>query len=460
MSTNHTGYRVEDPTTGEVLEQLDSATDQQVSGALAAADRAYREWARRPMSERAEIIHRVADLFDERKDELAGIIAREMGKSLTEGVEEAEFAAEIFRYYATNGEDFAADQTLDTADGNTAVIRRLPLGPLLGVMPWNFPYYQIARFAGPNLMLGNTILLKHAEICPTSARAVEKLLADAGVPDGVYTNLFATHDQVADIIADPRIQGVSLTGSERAGSVIGAQAGKHLKKSVLELGGSDPYVILDTEDVAAAAELAWNTRMYNVGQACNSNKRLIIMDDVYEEFVDKLVELARAMTPGTPQEAGGAVYSALSSRAAAENLHEQVRHAVSEGAQLLVGGELGDAAYFSPAVLVGITPEMESHHVEFFGPVAVVYRAGAEEEALEIANDTPFGLGGAVFSRDEDRARAFAARLEVGMANVNTPAGEGADIPFGGVKRSGYGRELGPLGMDEFVNKQMYYVEK
>ncbi|GAB2506671.1 Succinate-semialdehyde dehydrogenase [NADP(+)] 1 [Corynebacterium atrinae] len=460
MSTKETGYRVESPATGEVLERFPTATDAEVAAAVESAHSAYRDWSALDISERASAVHRAADLFESRKQELAEIISREMGKPISEGIEEAEFSAAILRYYADNGAQFTADQAISTADGATAMIKRRPIGALLGIMPWNFPYYQIARFAGPNLMLGNTIVLKHAEICPTSAQAVDDIFRDAGVPVGGYVNVFASHDQIATIIADPRIQGVSLTGSERAGSIIASLAGKHLKKAVLELGGSDPYVVLDTDDVTAAAQLAWSTRMYNTGQACNSNKRLIVMDDIYDDFVAELVRLAEAMEPGSPDTAGPSVYMPLSSRSAAEGLNAQVQKAVEEGATLRAGGVLGDAAFFSPAVITDITPDMESHHVEFFGPVAVVYRVSSDDEALAVANDSPFGLGGAVFSRDQLRAEKIARELEVGMANVNTPAGEGAELPFGGVKRSGYGRELGPLGMDEFVNKQLYYVQK
>ena len=340
------------------------------------------------------------------------------------------------------------------------MVQKLPIGPLLGIMPWNYPFYQIARFAAPNLMLGNTIVLKHAESVPKCALAVEQIMKDAGLPEGAYVNVFATHDQIEQIIGDPRIAGVSLTGSERAGAVVAAIAGKNLKKCVLELGGSDPYVILDTDDAAAAADLAWETRISNTGQACNSNKRMIVMDDVYDGFVNRLTDLAKDLRPGDPAEGAEGTFAPLSSRAAAERLAEQVEDAVSKGATLHAGGVLGEgpAAYYSPAVLTGITEEMRAYREELFGPVAVVYSVSSDDEALALANDSDYGLGGAVFSKDTERARKLAERLEVGMSNVNTPAGEGAEVPFGGVKRSGFGRELGPLGMDEFVNKRMFYV--
>lgn len=453
-------YQITNPATGEVEKTFDTATDAEVQAALESAHAAYAAWKDVPIHERAKVVHRVAELFAQRKDELGAIATREMGKPLSEAVDEAEFSGEIFDYFANEGPTLAADQPIKTFSGGKAVVQKLPIGPLLGIMPWNYPFYQIARFAAPNLMLGNTIILKHAESVPGSALAVEQIMKDAGVPEGAYVNVFASHDQIETIIADPRIAGVSLTGSERAGAVVASIAGKNLKKCVLELGGSDPYVILDTDDVAAAADTAWETRIGNTGQACNSNKRMIVMDDVYDDFVARLTEHAMDLRPGDPAAEEDGTFAPLSSRAAAEKLAEQVKDAVDKGATLHAGGVLGDgpAAYYSPAVLTGITPEMRAYREELFGPVAVVYKVSGDDEALALANDTDYGLGGAVFSTDPERAKKVAQRLEVGMSNVNTPAGEGAEVPFGGVKRSGFGRELGPLGMDEFVNKRMFYV--
>lgn len=455
------GYRVENPATGEITETFDFATDQEVQEILDRAESGYREWSAKTIEERGEIVQKVAGLFAERAEDLATIITEEMGKPHGEGVEEAQFSSEIFGYFVKNGPKLAADQPIESFSGGKAFVQKLPIGALLGVMPWNFPYYQIARFAAPNLMLGNTIILKHAEICPRSAQAVQQIMDDAGIPAGVYTNVFATHDQIADIIADPRVQGVSLTGSERAGAIIGAQAGKNLKKAVLELGGSDPYIVLDSDDVAGAARTAWETRIYNTGQVCNANKRLIVMDDIYDEFVAELQKLAADMKPGETIDVDAKTFTPMSSRKAAEDLDAQVRHAESQGAQVLTGGGLTDekSAYYTPAVLTGVTSDMDAYRQELFGPVATVYKVSSDEEALALANDSQYGLGGSVFSQDTARAEKVAQGLEVGMANVNTPAGEGAEIPFGGVKRSGFGRELGPLGMDEFVNKRMYYVQ-
>ncbi|NYJ03171.1 succinate-semialdehyde dehydrogenase/glutarate-semialdehyde dehydrogenase [Nocardioides thalensis] len=448
-------YQVTNPATGAVLETFPFATDAEVESALARAAAAYETWRATPIDERVSVVKRVAALFSERSAELGELITTEMGKSPADAAGEAGFCAEIFGYYADQGPGLLADQPLPGHPGGR--IEHLPIGPLLGVMPWNYPYYQVARFAAPNLVAGNTIILKHAENCPTSARAIAQLMADAGVPDGVYVNLFATHEQVATMIADPRVRGVSLTGSERAGTAVAEAAGRHLKKVVLELGGSDPYIVLDTDDVDATAETAWQTRIANMGQACNSNKRMIVMDEVYDDFVAGLVERASAMTPRT--DADG--YSPMVSRKAAEGLLAQVRDAVDKGATLHVGGELGDHAWFSPAVLTGVTPEMRAWHEELFGPVAVVYKVSTDDEAVELANAVDFGLGGAVWSTDEERATRVAQRLDVGMANVNLPAADGfADVPFGGTKRSGFGRELGPLGIGEFVNQRVFYVQR
>ena len=453
-------YQVTNPATGEVTQTFDFATDAEIEAALSAATEAFTQWRQRPVAERAAVVKRVAGLFTERAADLAALITAEMGKRPAAAVGEAEFCDEIFAYYADNGPSLISDKPVPGHDN--ARIEYRPVGPVLGVMPWNYPYYQVARFAAPNLIVGNTVILKHAENCPTSALAIAQLMKDAGVPDGVYTNVFATHGQVATMIADPRLRGVSLTGSERAGAVVAETAGRNLKKVVLELGGSDPYIILDAPDVEDAAKTAWVTRMENVGQACNSNKRMIVMDSLYDDFVAALVKRASETTPRQPGDDSPRSYSPMVSRKAAENLLAQVQDAVSKGATLHVGGTLGDGngAYFAPAVLTGVTPEMRAYTEELFGPVAVVYKVSSDEEAVQLANVVDFGLGGAVFSADERRASRVAERLEVGMANVNTPAGEGADLPFGGTKRSGFGRELGPLGIDEFVNKRLFYVEK
>jgi succinate-semialdehyde dehydrogenase/glutarate-semialdehyde dehydrogenase len=454
------GYQVVNPATGDLGQSFDFATDAEVQSALAASDAAYRSWRDRPIAERASIVARVAELFKENSARLGAIATEEMGKPLEEAVGEADFCGDIFDYFATEGPGLTTDQEIKTFASGKAYVQKLPIGPLLGIMPWNYPFYQIARFAAPNLVLGNTIILKHAESVPKSALAVQEIMDEAGIPKGVYINIFASYGQIEDMIGDRRIVGVSLTGSERAGAVVASIAGRNLKKCVLELGGSDAYVVLDTDDVKASADLAWDTRIGNTGQACNSNKRIIVTNDFFDGFVGRLVERAKDLKAGDPAAGAEGTYAPMSSRKAAETLNEQVQDAVAKGATLHAGGVLGDgpAAYYSPAVLTGITPEMRAYREELFGPVAVVYSVASDEEALTLANDSDYGLGGAVFSTDTKRAEKVAQRLESGMSNVNSPANEGQEVPFGGVKRSGFGRELGPLGMDEFVNKRLYYV--
>ncbi len=455
-------YRLQNPATGVVVEEFPAATDAQIEEQLAAAEAAYRDWRLVSVQDRAAKIRRVAEIFDERKDELARTISLEMGKSYAESLDEVAFARDIIDYYGVYGPGLITEAEIPSTIPGKAVIQQLPIGVLLGVMPWNFPYYQVARFAAPNLLLGNTIVLKHADICARSNLLMQEIFEQAGVPAGGYQAVFPSHQQVADMIADPRVQGVSLTGSERAGAIIGAQAGAHLKKCVLELGGIDPMVVLDSDDVAAIAADAWNFRTYNGGQVCNSNKRLIVMADIYDEFVAELVKLAEGLKPGDPLHLGENEYVPLSSRAAAETVDAQVRAAVAEGARVLAGGVLGEApgAYYSPTVLVDVPRDSASYREEIFGPVATVYKVHSDAEALELANDCALGLGGSVFSTDEARAARVASQLEVGMAHVNIIAAEAAELPFGGVKRSGFGREMGPLGIGEFANQRLYFTAK
>lgn len=451
-------YRVQNPKTNEVVETFETISDADLKRALTTADEAFSTWSETSLEERAAVLRKVASLFDAQRDELAAIIAEEMGKSVREGNAEIDDVVDIFTYYADHGAELLADEPLET-EGGSAVMRKVPLGVIVGVMPWNYPYYQVARFAAPTLMAGNTVLLKHAEICARSSQKIQEILEEAGAPAGVFTNVYASHDQITTLIEDPRVQGVSLTGSERAGRAVAATAGKNLKKALLELGGTDPYIILDTDDVAAAAKTAWKKRMSNVGQACTSNKRIIVMEDIYDDFVAEMVRIAESFDQGDPMNPQKGEYYPMSSRDAAETLDEQVKKAVEEGATLHTGGELAEgSAYYSPAVITGIPVGSESYYEEFFGPVAEIYSVADEEEAIKLANDSQYGLGGAVFSTDEERAKRVANQVITGMIHVNIPQARGAELPFGGVKNSGFGRELGPLGIDEFVNRQRFFV--
>ena len=456
-------YRTENPATGQLVKEVPFASDAEINGALERAANAASEWRATPVEERAAIVQRVSELFTAKRDELARIIATEMGKPLGESYGEVDFSADIFRYFAEEGPGQLVDQVLSETDTARSVVQRRPLGTILGVMPWNYPYYQVARFAAPNLVAGNTVLLKHAEICAESASAIAAIMRGAGVPEGVYENLFATHEQISTVIADDRVAGVSLTGSERAGAIIAQQAGQALKKVVLELGGSDPFVVLSHDDIPALARDAAAIRFENTGQACNSNKRMIVMADVYDEFVAEMVKLTGELQPIDPLEnTEGGGFSPLSSEAAANGLLSQLEDATANGARLLVGGERldRDGFWVSPAVLVDVTPAARAYREELFGPVAMIFRVESEAEALALANDTPYGLGASVYSTDAAQAERFGEQLEAGMVGVNSQAPEVSEMPFGGVKRSGYGRELGPLGIDEFVNKRLFHVVK
>ncbi|MFE0852346.1 NAD-dependent succinate-semialdehyde dehydrogenase [Streptomyces mutabilis] len=438
-------YAVTDPSTGTTTQTYPTATDAEVATAVDAANAAA-AWGRRTsVAERAALVHRLGDLHAEHRAELAASIVREMGKPLDEAEGEIDFCVDIYHYYADHAEEFLADEELPVTSGpGRAVVRRSPVGALLGIMPWNFPAYQVARFAAPNLALGNTIVLKHAPQCPATAALLERLVAEAGFPAGAYVNVYATNEQIAEVIADPRIQGVSLTGSERAGAAVAEIAGRHLKKVVLELGGSDPFLVLSTDDLDAVVDAAVAARLDNTGQACNAAKRFIVTSDLYDAFVEKFTAALLARQSGAP----------LSSVAAADTLERQVAAAVAEGATLHTEGERS-GAHFPAGVLTGLTTEHATARQELFGPVAMVFRADDEEDALRIANDTPYGLGSYVFTTDPAQADRVAAGIDAGMVFINGVGAEGAELPFGGIKRSGFGRELGRPGIEEFVNKKL-----
>ena len=449
-------YASTDPTTGAIVAKFETLSDQQVMASLSAADSAYRTWRTTGVAERAAILQRVADLHRERETELAELMTLEMGKPIAQARGEVKLSASIFEYYATKGQDLLADEELDIAGSGRALVRTAPIGALVGVMPWNFPYYQVARFVAPNLLLGNTILLKHASNCPQQALAVEAMLRDAGSPEGVYRNIFASSDQIADLIADPRIQGVSLTGSERAGSIIGQLAGKYMKKAVLELGGSDPFIVLAGADLGDAVAAAVPGRFGNAGQACTSSKRMIVDASVWDDFLDGFVSAAQSWTMGDPTDPATRL-GPMSSVGGRDEIAEQVADAVSKGATVHLGGSVpdGDGAYYPATVLSGVTPDMRAYREELFGPVAVLHKVDSTDAAIDLANDSPFGLGSAVFTTDDTEAAYVADRLDVGMVGINTTIKSAPDMPFGGVKTSGIGRELGRFGLDEFANKKL-----
>ncbi len=451
-------YAVVDPATGETVKEYPTIGDSELRDSIAEADEAHRTWSvSTTAAERGALIRRVGELHTERRQQLGEIITREMGKPIEQALGEVDFCTAIYDFYADNAEELMADEPITLLDGGgSAFVRRGSLGVLLGIMPWNYPYYQVARFAGPNLVVGNTILLKHAPQCPESAAAIEQIYHDAGFPDGAYINIYASNEQIEWVIADPRVRGVSLTGSERAGAAVAEIAGRNLKKVVLELGGSDPFILLKTDDLDAAVQSAVDARLENTGQACNAGKRFIVVDDLYEPFLEKFTAALTAVKPGDPSSSETAI-GPLSSKTAADRLEDQVRRTVDQGAKLVAGGTR-EGNFYAPTVLTDIKPDNDGYREEFFGPVAAVYRVGNEQEAVTLANDTPFGLGSYVMTNDEEQAQRVAERLDTGMVFINAVGAEGAELPFGGVKRSGFGRELGRFGADEFVNKKLIRV--
>ncbi|WP_396454146.1 NAD-dependent succinate-semialdehyde dehydrogenase [Actinomadura sp.] len=450
------GYATVDPTTGVLVKEFDTMPDAEAERSVERAHTAFRTWRRTGVADRAALLQRIADGHREHSDELAALMTLEMGKPVAQARGEVALAASIYEYYAVNGPALLADEELDVAGPGRAVVRTEPIGALLGIMPWNYPYYQVARFVAPNLLLGNTILLKHAGNCPQEALRIADLITGAGCPDGVYQNVFASNDQIARMIAHPFLQGVSLTGSERAGQAVGGVAGANLKKSVLELGGSDAFIVLADADVDLAARDAATGRFANAGQACTSSKRLIVEDAVWDDFLGAFLARAQEWAAGDPREETTKL-GPMSSLAARADLVAQVEDAVAKGAAVHLGGVVpdGPGAFYPATVLSGVDTTMRAYHEELFGPVAVIYRAASAEDAVRIANDSPYGLGGAVFGRDEARAAHVADQLDVGMVGINTTIKSAPELPFGGVKNSGIGRELGRFGLDEFANKKL-----
>ena len=378
-----------------------------------------------------------------------------MGKLFAQSEGEIALSADIIDYYAANGEKFLADEQLNPEYGE-AYIKKSPIGVLLGVEPWNFPFYQVARFAAPNIMIGNVVLVKHASNVPQCAQAIEDIFIEAGAPKGLYTNLFISGSNVSAYISDERIKGVSLTGSELAGASLAAAAGKALKKSVLELGGSDAFIVLEDADIDQAVDWAVIGRMNNTGQCCVAAKRFIVVDAVADEFLNKFKAKLTDLKVGDPMDSDTQL-GPLSSEGAAVQLADQVQRSVDAGAKVILGGKRINrpGAFIEATILTDIKPGMAAYHEELFGPVASFYRVKDEVEAIKLANDSPFGLGGSVFTADKKRGEDVAALIDTGMVFINHPTWTQPDLPFGGTKRSGYGRELSSLGVEEFVNKKL-----
>lgn len=452
-------YTTINPATGELLATYDDLSDQTLEAKLTAAQRAFETgWRRRPVSDRARIVSRAAALLREKADEYAGYLTLEMGKRSGEARKEVESSASILDYYAKHTHAYLQPRPLAEAPG--AAVHVEPIGVLFAIEPWNFPYYQIARVAGPQLMVGNVLLLKHAESVPQSALAFARLFEEAGAPEGVYTNLFISIEQAGRVIDDPRVQGVTLTGSERAGAAVAERAGRNLKKVVLELGGSDPFIVLEDAPLDWAIQSAVAGRMLNAGQCCVGSKRIIVVGKARgEAFLEGFTKRMATLETGDPADPATAV-APLSSERALTLLLEQIDRAASHGARIVCGGKRVERPgfYLQPTVLADISPQNPVFSEELFGPVAAFHVVEDEAAAIALANGTPYGLGASVFTADTEHGEQLAAQIDSGMVFINQPFGTSAELPFGGVKRSGFGRELSQLGFDEFVNKKLIRV--
>lgn len=452
-------YRTVNPATGEVVEEFAALDDSQAEALLARAHAAFQVWSVTPIAERVEIFRRMRDLIMKNADEIGHMISVEMGKPVAQGVQEVQGGAMMFGYYADHGPELLKETPVEVSYFSRTFTRKEPIGVVLGIEPWNAPAYQAMRATAPNLMLGNTVLLKPAESTARSTLRFDALFDEAGFPPGVYQTSLLTTDKVSELIADPRVRAVTLTGSDRAGSIVGKQATAAIKPVVLELGGSDAFIVLDDADIATAAAVISTCRLIIGGQTCGSPKRLIVTDGAYDEFVEQFVAAFTNQVVGDPLDPATTV-GPVSSVAAAETLQAQLDDAVDKGATVLVaGGRVdGPGAFFTPAVISDITPEMRAYSEEVFGPIAMIYRVKDADAAVELANSSKYGLTGGVFSQDVDKALAVAGRLDTGGVGINCFIGAPLETPFGGTKASGVGRELGTTGMDAFANLKTYAI--
>lgn len=453
-------FQTVNPTTNKLLKSFDEMSDITLEKSIAQASSTFHEWKQTDYQTRSQLLYTVAGLLRAKRKELAQMITLEMGKLLIHAEGEIKLSAEIFDYYAKNAEGFLADKILNPVHGK-ALIRYSPVGTLLGVQPWNFPFYQVARFAAPNIMIGNTVLVKHAANVPQCALAIEALFVEAGAPLGLYSNLLISHAQTNGLIADKRVRGISLTGSEVAGASVATEAGKNIKKSVLELGGSDAFIILEDADIDKAVEWAVVGRINNNGQCCVASKRFIAVESIADEFLEKFKNKLSELVIGDPNDASTNL-GPLCSEAAAVNIIEQIKRAVDGGAKILIGGTREDreGAFVKATILTDINPENPVFYEEFFGPVALFFIVKDENEAIALANDSPYGLGGSVFTQDIENGKRIANQIDTGMVFINHPTWTQADLPFGGTKGSGYGREMAQLGLDEFVNKKLIRISE
>lgn len=451
-------YQSINPYNGVILKTFEELTDQQLEAAVHAAQQCFETWRHTTFAHRSMVVKRAAAILRSRVEDFARPITLEMGKLIEESRGEVALSADILDYYAENAERFLAPQQLTPASGE-AIIESSPFGVLFGVEPWNFPYYQLARFVAPNLMAGNVVLVKHASSVPQCAAAFADLFIEAGAPLGAYTNLMISKAQIAVVIADSRIKGVALTGSEAAGAVVAGQAGRALKKSTMELGGSDAFIVLEDADLDETVKWALWGRINNAGQCCVAAKRFIVVEAVADRFLEKFTTVMGGLKTGDPMDKATTL-APLSSNEALDKLVDQVDRAVVKGARVVLGGKRvdGSGAFMQPTILTDIDAENPAYGEEFFGPVALFFRVPDEDAAVALANDSSFGLGGSVFTRDIARGKRVASRIDTGMVFINHPTWTAADLPFGGIKQSGYGRELSSLGIQEFVNKKLIRV--
>jgi|HubBroStandDraft_4_1064222.scaffolds.fasta_scaffold01018_6 succinate-semialdehyde dehydrogenase/glutarate-semialdehyde dehydrogenase len=452
-------YQSVNPYDGKILKTFEELTDKQLERALETAATCFESWRRTTFAERAAVVAKASAIMRARIDEFARPVTLEMGKLIDQARGEVMLSADIIDYYAKNAERFLAPEHLKPSSGE-AEVESSPFGVLFGVQPWNFPYYQLARFAAPNLMAGNVVMVKHAGCVPQCAIAFERLWMEAGAPVGAYTNLLISHDQVNRVIDDPRIKGVALTGSVEAGKSVAGRAGQNLKKSTMELGGSDAFIVLEDADLDKTVKWAVWGKMNNTGQCCVAAKRFIVVEELADRFLGKFQTALAALKPGDPMDEATTL-GPLSTEAALVQLLGQVEGAVAKGATLVMGGKRIDrpGAFMQATILANIKPDNPAFREEFFGPVALFFRVKNEDEAVALANDSDFGLGGSVFTKDVARGKRVASRVDTGMMFVNHPTWTKPDLPFGGIKDSGYGRELSSMGIQEFVNKKLVCVE-
>jgi succinate-semialdehyde dehydrogenase/glutarate-semialdehyde dehydrogenase len=453
-------YQSLNPATGKLIRSFDELTDKQLESKLATAATCFKTWKNKSYEERAVIVARASVLLHEQAEAFAHTMTLEMGKRINEARGEVEFSSSILAYYAKNAKRFLAPTELNPVIGE-AHMESSPIGVIFGVEPWNFPYYQLARVAGPHLMAGNVLVVKHAGCVPQCAIAFEKLWIDAGAPVGLYTNLLISHTQSDNVVDDPRIKGVALTGSVAAGRSLAARAGKNLKPSSMELGGSDAFIVLEDADMKHTLKWAVWGRMYNGGQTCCAAKRFIVVESRADEFLEGFSSALSALKAGDPMDEKTTL-GPLSTESALQQLLEQVDHAVAKGAKVMMGGKRikREGSYMEPTILTNIKPENPAFRDEFFGPVALFFRVKDEDEAIALANDSDFGLGGSVFTKDIARGKRVASRVDTGMMFINNISWSDAELPFGGIKDSGYGRELGDMGIQEFVNKKLVRYAK